>query len=815
MARSRLESEIEQFRSTTTNEASETAALQSRISSLEAASRDTVALLDSKSIAYDKLGEDLAAQHQKTVELRRHAASLEQRLQAANSAAASTKFKESSLVQELDLLKRNNEWLEAELRTKADEHIKYRKDKSERISELQRLNEQKISEADTLRLSEASLRSRLDDQVQKNEDLLAELQQLKEDRIQDAESFRVELDSAARLAELQKASADTAKQRANELSAALEEAKDDAAEELGRMRAEAETEHAERDVAEARRVELENTVQRLESELDTARAQPGTPQRGVNGQANATPNRSGTPTGFFSPPSGSRLKGNLSITQMYANYNKLERDLANERRTNEHLSASLEEMVKDLELSKPEIEELRNDHAKLQAETLEMSKLMDNAKHDRDAAVKEARRLQGELESATKEIQIYQQQVRDLSSEVKTLLTEQHIREKGRNLSQEDLAELQEAARPDISGLSDTGRVISEQLTMFRSWDELLEQNTKMRSMLRQLGERLESDEAREKQQLHQQEQEELITLRARVFSYQDELQSMVAQSQSYIKERDMFRNMLTRRGHLPGQLDPNDFARSMPLPAAGSPARGLVDSIQGGSVPGDESDFAKLLKDLQLHFDSYRREAATDHSALKNQVNELSKKNSHLQTEASRAHSQLAAANQRGDMLQANFNMLKAENAEIQKRAYASMENATRQELKTQQTAEELVELRGFLESARREAANLKAEKELAKSVQNRLVEDNESLRNERARLDQLNATLQNLLNEREQSDAETHRRLQITAETLETELQVTKRKLNDELEESKKANLRREYEQSQNQKRIDDLLASLSSVR
>jgi nucleoprotein TPR len=813
----KLESDIELIKSTTTNDASETVTLRSRISSLEAANRDTLAVLDSKSTAYDKIAEDLAAQHQKSVELRRQVSTLEQNLQAANSAAASARFKESSLDQELDLMKRNNEWFESELKTKSAEHLKFRKDKSSRISELQRLSEQYISEADSLRHSEASLRSRLDDQLQKFEDALTEIQQLKEDRIRDAEAFRADLESSGRLAELQKQSADTARQRAQELAIALEEAKEDAAEELGRIRAEVDTEHSDKIAAEARVSELESIVARLESELETSRAQPGTPQRGMNGHGSLTPNRPGTPTGIFSPASASRLKGNLSMTQMYADYKKMEKDLIHEQRTNEQLSRSLEEMVRDLEASKPEIDELRTDHAKLQTELLEMSGLMDTANKERDAAVKEVRRLQGHSESLSRESELLQQQVRDVSSQVKVLLMEQHIRDSGRQYSEEDMLQLQQTAQVDpatLTEMSDTGRVISENLTTFRSLAELQDRNTQILQMLRQLGEQLESNEAREKERVHQKEHEELEVLRVRVASYKDELQSMVAQSQSYVKERDMFRNMLTRRGHIPSQVEPGAFAQSMPLPA-GSPPRGLMDSIQGGSMAGDETDYAKLLRDLQTHFDSYKQESATDHAAMRTQITELSKRNSQLQTDASRALSQLSAANQRSEILQENFTMLKTENAQIQKQSYANMENATRQELKTQQIAEELVELKGLLDSTRRESANLKAEKDLSKSVKDRLLQDIESLRNERGRLDQLNASLQNMLNEREQTDSETRRRLQHQTESLESELQVTKRKLSDEIEEGKKITLRKDYELTQNQTRINDLLTSLGSIR
>ena len=766
-------------------------------------------MLASKSAACDKLAEDLSNQHQKASELRRQVSTLEQNLQVANSAAASTRFKESSLEQELDLAKRNNEWFESELKAKSEEAKKLRQDKGARVAELQRQNEQYISEADVLRRSEASLRSRLDDQIQKFEDLLNEIQQLKEERIRDEENFRADLESSGRLFELQKESADTAKERAQELSIALEEARDEAADEIGRIRAEVNFEHDEKVAAEARIAELEGTVARLESEAENTRAQSGTPQANAHGFS--TPMRPGTPSGVFSPASASRIRGGLSMTQMYADYKRMEQDLSNERRTNEQLTSSLEDMVRALEGSRPEIDELRSDHTKLQGELVEMSGLMDAANRERESAVKEVRRLQGQMSGISQENGALQQQVRDSGSQIKVLLMEQHLRENGHEMTQEQMSELRQTAKLDaqaLANMNDSGKVISESLVTFTSLTELQEKNANILRMLRQLGDTLESKEAQEKNQLHQQEHEEVQDLRSQVATYKEELQSMVTNQKSYIKERDMFRSMLTRRGLVPG-VDSNDFSRSMPA-HAGSPPRGF-----GASASGEDSDYAKLLRDVQQHFDSFRQEAATDHSSLKTQINELSSRNSQLQTEASRAVSQLSASNQRSDMLKSNYDMLKAENTEIQKRSYSAMENATRQELKLQQTAEELVEIRGMLDSARRESANLKAEKDLSRSVQSRLVEDNESLRNERGRLDQLNATLQNMLNEREQSDSETRRRLQSHADSLEAELTATKRKLNDEVEDTKKASLRREYEHEQSQKRIDDLVTTLGSTR
>ncbi|KAL1956278.1 hypothetical protein VTO42DRAFT_7451 [Malbranchea cinnamomea] len=805
-ARSSLESELDSLKSTSSTSEAEFSSLKSRIASLEASNRDTLGLLESKSTAYDKLADELSSQHKKTLDLRKEVAELEQKLQAANSTAASTRFREQSLQQELELAKKNNEWFETELKTKSEEYLKYRKEKGARISELQRLNDEANSSIETLKRNENALKSRLDEIEQKYEDCLTTIQQLKEEAIQAQESFRIELDSAGRLAELQQNAAETAKRRVQECQVALERAKDDAAEQISRLRAELETEHSDKEAAERRIAELEMRIGELESEVSAARIQPMSP--GPNGGP-STPIRPGTPVGTFSPRSV-RTKGGLTLTQMYTEYDKMRTRLIAEQKENQELKAAMDEMVQDLESTKPEIDELRSENSRLEAAIVDMSDILDTAGKERDEATREARKWQGKVEGLEREGQILRQQLRDLSAQVKVLVMEVHLLSAGEK--EYDRAELEKIARGELDDssedLSSTGRFISRHMTTFKNLSELQEQNVTLRGMLRELGEKMEGEEARRKNASYEKDMEELKELRVRCQTYRDEMANLVAQSKSYIKERDTFRSMLMRRRQ--GGESAIDFSQSLPLGAAPP-----TFNASTRSQPTDAPDYAELLRKLQAHFDTFREETATDHSALKQQVNDLTRKNSELQSEVSRSNSQLTASVQRAELLQSNINLLKNENTELQKRYSILLENANRQDLKTQQVAEELVEAKNLVDSLRRETANLKAEKDLWKGIEKRLIEDNESLRNDRSRLDSLNANLQSMLNEREHTDAETRRRLQSNIESLESELQATKRKLVEESEEAKKITLRREFEHEQSRKRIDDLVTTLSSVR
>ncbi|CAG8323322.1 unnamed protein product [Penicillium salamii] len=802
--RATLESEIATLKSSSTSTESETTSLKSRISSLEASNRDTLALLESKSAAHDKLAEELSAQHKKTIELRRELSTAEQNLQSANAASASARFREQSLQQELDLTKKNNEWFETELKTKSAEYIKFRKEKGARISELQRENEEANSTVDSLRRSEISLKSRLDETEQRYEGALASIHQLKEEAIQTTESFRIELDSSNRLAELQGSAAQTAKQRVQECQLALEKTKDDAAQEISRIRVELETETNDKSTAERRIAELEVLVAQLES--GTERGRSASPSLSTNGGPPSTPKRtallrtSGTPNGSFSPRAS--LNGrSLNVTQMYSEYDRMRTSLAQETKEKQELKHALDEICMELDATKPEIEEGRVECTRLEHAIVEMSSLLEAAGKERDVAQKEARKWQGQVEGLAREGDILRQQLRDLSAEVKVLVLEVAVAKHGGDYDREELekiarGEVEESAKE----LNETGRFISQNLTTFKDLHELQDQNNTLRRMLRELGDKQEGEEAQAKEAARQAEIDELKELRTRSQTNRDEIANLSAQMQSYVKERDTFRSMLMHRKR--NDEDPSIFSQSMPLGAA-------PGSVESGP------DYADLLRKVQAHFDTFREETTTDHKALRQQVNELSRKNSELLSDVSRSSSQHAAASQRAELLQSNFNMLKNENAELQKRYSALFENANRQDLRTQQAAEDLVEAKGLAESFQRENANLKAEKDLWKNIEKRLIDDTENLRNERARLDSLNGNLQTILNEREHTDSESRRRLQASVESLETELQSTKRKLNDEVEESKKANMRREFDHEQSQKRIDDLVTSLSSVR
>ena len=815
-----IENELRNLKTSAADSYSELSALKIQLSKSESSNRDTLSLLESKSSAYDRLAEELNAQHQKALDLRHEVSTLEQSVQSANAISTSAKFHEQGLRQEIESLKRNNDWLDKELKTKSTEYTKYRKEKGLQFSELQRQHDEAQSIVEIANRTETTLRRRLDEIGQKLEESFSRIQRLQEDIAKKDEDSRVELDAAKRLTELTKNSAKTERERQQELSSQLETLKEDASYQIGTLTAELETEHQDRQAAEIKVAELELTVEQLQANASASQKQPmvdSAQHHGINGHL--TPIRGpSTPIGSSGTP---RLKGGLSMTQMYSEKNSAEAELQFQKRRNEKLSSALDEIIQDLQTREPEVEELRADHGRLTSEIAEMSSLMDVIVKERDQALKDAKKWKGQAEAKIREGEVLRQQLRDLSSQVKVFLMEVHLHDQGQEeLSMEARARFEQLAQNHaggeaLEGTTDTDRFISENLVTFRTIGELQEQNTSLLKITRELGEKMEHEESVRKQL---EETRDWDDLQQKYDRCKDEVKSLVTQSQSYIRERDMFRRMLAHRGQLPQGPDINSiFDESVNgNPAPATPTQGNVtDSVEDSPSVKDLGEYAKLYKDMQAHFDAYRNEAAADRSTVKEQVDNLSRLNGELRSEVTRSNSHVTLAHERYEMLQANYAMLRTENGELQKRSQTLSDSAARQDLKVQQVAEDLVEAKGLLDSMRNENANLKAGNDFWKTVEKRMSEDNESLLSERHRLNTLNANLQTLLNERERSESEARQRLVAQVIVLEKDLQTATSKLSNETEENKRFVQRREYDNTQSQKRIDDLVTSLGTIR
>ncbi|KAK3948077.1 hypothetical protein QBC32DRAFT_382202 [Pseudoneurospora amorphoporcata] len=802
-----LQNELQTLKSSGSTSLSEIETLRARIASLETSNRETLAIVDSKTTANATLAEELQDQHKKILRLNQEVTSLNQAVQTAQTTANSAKYREEALKQELEHAKRTNDWLDNELKTKNAEAIKFRKEKGARIAELQRLNEDASSTVESLTRSEQVLRKRLQEAQEKAEEALIKVQQLQEAAARTEEGFKQELESAKRLVELKDQQSETHRNRLKEVELRLERIKDDHADEIRRIRRELEQEKDDHAQTEQRAQALQNEVDRIKASGDSRGRSPGTGPQTPRGDGSFIATRAGSP---FGTPLSIRGRVGQRATDAIEELYNVKGQLAGEKRRCKKLQEELDDAVAMLEAKMPEIDELNAESERLKNETIQMSQLLEQSYEERDLAVKTQRKAEALAATAQAEVKILRGQLRDLSTQVHVLCFNIHAEEKGLDkLTEEEAAKFERLKRGEVTenaldDMSDTHQYITEKFVAFKDIYELQEKNQELLRVVRDLADKMENEEAMAEKQQAAQDHEEVQQLRTIVTTLQDEVKSITVRMKSYMTERDMFRRMLQQRAN------PAEIRAALGEDVS---QREVLASIEQNST--ENADLAAAYRELQAQYDSYRNDQTTERKSLKEQIDKLSSEKGSLQAEIAKVSSQLTLATERYSMLESNFKAAQSENQQLQKRNQTLSEYGVKQDLRVQQIAEDLVEARGLAESLRSENANLKAEKNLWKTIQERLSQDNESLAQEKARLNTLLTNQQSLLNERELSESEAKRRQQTQIDTLETELSTTKRKLSEEMEESKKLQLRKEFDSQQYQKRIDELTSMISQVK
>lgn len=729
---------------------------------------------------------------------------MQQAEQAAKGQLSSAKYREDSLQQQLDLARRNSEWLETELKTKSDEALKYRKEKGARIAELQRQNEDAKADMDALKRADQQLRDRLNAMQAKADEALVKLQKQEGSFATTIESYKHELEDQRRLVDMSDQLSKKHQERVRDLEGEKARLKDNYESEIHRVRLQLEQERQANTELEEKISQYETQIEELQSRANQAVAssRPQTPR--ANGSLAP---RASSP---FATPGSIRSKSALTATQALEQAYHFKDELAKERRKNQKLREDIDDMMAALEAKGPEFQDLQSENETLRSEITRMSELSQQSFEERDNSRRAARKAESALSTAQAEAKILRMQVRDLGTQLQMLVFNIYAMEKGMDrLSDEERIRLEQLSKGEItedalSDMSDTHHFITERLVVFKDIQSLQKKNEENLATIRQLAEQMDSDEAVSAKRQAKEDHEKVEKLEQELSHMTEEASAMKGVVESCKRERDMFRRILQQRG----ALDESTAMRT----SFGDSQRLPLTSIESG----DQLDVLnEALRKLQTEYDGYREAQEGVRKDIRAQVDSLTAEKSTLQTDKIKLQGEVRLESERREMLQTNFVALQSENRELQKRSQALSETAAKQDIRTQQVAEELIEAKGLLDSMRNETANLKAEKKLWNDIHERMRKDNESLIEEKNRLNNVISSQQSLENERTISEAEARRKASARIESLERELSDTQKRLSNESEETKKLQLRKEYEAKEAQKRIDDLMSSLSQLR
>ncbi|CAN9354730.1 unnamed protein product [Alternaria alternata] len=817
-ARQEAESALHNLQATASSSTSETQALESRIKTLESQNRDMIAMHETKTTAHDRLAKELTEQHQKSVELRKQVSALEEKTQSLESAATNVKFREANLQQEIEQLRSNNDWYTTELKTRADDHSKYRKEKNAQIAQLQRENADAAETIDELRRAETLLRQHIEELKSKAEEDRLRIEELENAASAAEAHFRIELDSARRLSTLHQQNNEMTKKRLEQLQADSSRVQEEAATEIGQLQAEVEVERERAAEADARTAELETLVETLKSDNSDLRSSvrvPGTPRHGMSMNGGfSTPGRAASPAVVFSP-GGSQLKTDASKTQLLIENNDLKKELRKVREKQEEQTNVLNEMLQEMERAQPEFDEIRRQNDALIEQNNEVSALLEEAIAEREAAQRDSRKALGDLEGVHNESGLLRRQVQDMTIQLRTLLWRRQVEEEGLgSLTEEqqefiiNAVEKNEVPDQHIPEDSPTHSMITKHLILYKDIASLQQQNAELTRTLRQVGDEQERQEVRMKSEQYQHDIEELGRLRSVVAEKEEEIKSLNVRSQTLKTERDMYSRIVSGRGQQAS------FSQSTSAFAQSVPATGGALLLENGSQSRDIPEYSKLIKDLQSHIDLLKEESATDRATLKAQVDNLTKDNSQLQSDKLRFESQVRREQDRYARLEGSIKLLQSEKDSLQERYNKVQATMAQQDDRLVKATQNAAEAEARLQSLQGEMVQVKASQQMSATIEARLKERNQELMSERDRLSNMVSQIQSLRNEAELATAESRRELQNTVDKLRTDLQSAESKLEDEIAEHKKATAQREYERTEAQRRIDDLIAARNSA-
>jgi nucleoprotein TPR len=171
---------------------------------------------------------------------------------------------------------------------------------------------------------------------------------------------------------------------------------------------------------------------------------------------------------------------------------------------------------------------------------------------DRDQQARAAREANHSLQSKQKEIDLLNKQQVDLSRQVRGLM-HQLARALDPSLPDEFIEEARAGAGPSSSnhtnnnnGMIDADSFVSSNLVLLRDLPHLQQQNMTLLKLTRSLASQLEELERKGKEE--EEESEMMSEARLLIESLQIQLKTSQAKMEAYIKERDVFKAMASRR---------------------------------------------------------------------------------------------------------------------------------------------------------------------------------------------------------------------------------------------------------------------------
>ncbi|CAD6889268.1 unnamed protein product [Tilletia controversa] len=778
-------------------------------------------------------------------------------IQGLKNADSTRNFKLTSVSQELELSRKELDFVRSELSKLQHSSSQFRITKSSEVSRLQTALTDAESRATALEKKVTSLQGAYDKGLVKQNELLERAEEAERRRAEDEASFKGEMDTQVHLVSLYEQRASEAERRAKAVEVQWEDVTRGWKEREDQTRLRVVEEMAKREAAEKEKEELKVALDQLAEGVgiqitrdgaDASAVENGAAEQALIRAASADPNaqqgssagglfgslfggraRSSTPAGpmlstITASPSAqlaSRLqKSGKSFTQVYHELSVATEELRREREEHGKVSQMLREVAAEAQHNearwRAEREDATNTTRQLEVLNREFA-LVCSESQKREKGLK---REQAELARVARENALLESQVVDQGRQIRALLREQLLRDdpSAADRLEDDGTDLAGLSRTDANAVpQDTSGIITANLVTFKSLSEMVTQNQRLLRMTRELASRME---ARDREgaaanggadgAANGLDEAELEELRSTLDQLEEQLRAERSNKKALIAERDLLKSRLQRSTDASGV---NGMGANGSGASAGG-GNGATAAVDAALIQAHE-----LLRmeheRLQRHYETYRAETAEDLRQLKDDVSQARRESAKAGAKAAREKASREAADERYLMLQQSFEMQRDETHELSRQAQKLRNNYAKAEISIQALDSNLSDARASLEQARTAAANATAERDLAKSMEKRVMDEHRSLLAERSSLTQLLQSVQMMQLDLEKAGSQNRERLESQVGTLETTVRDLKERLAKEEADHRDSMLRREVEAKEAHTKLDAANAELLEAK
>ncbi|KAG2324481.1 hypothetical protein Bca52824_007209 [Brassica carinata] len=756
--------------------------MTTEMSEVHKSKRQLMELLEQKDSEISEKNSNIKSYLEKIVKLTDAGSEKESRFAEAGAELARSQAMCFRLSQEKELMERHTKWLDEELTAKVDSYAELRR----RHSDLEAEMSAKLVDVEkNYNECSSSLnwhKERLRELETKITSLQEELTSCKDSATTTEEQYSAELLTANKLVELYKESSEEWSRKAGELEgvikaleARLSQVENGYKDRLGKeMSANQKLEKENEDIKQKlEKCEEEIEKTRKTDELSLIPFSSFTRGVDVSGTSNMTEESheiiSKVPAGVSGTAlAASLLRDGWSLTKIYEKYQEAVDAMRHEQLGRKEAELILQRVLSELEEKAGFIQEERGEHERLvEAYSLVSQKLQDSVSEQSNME-KVITELKADLRRRERENILYQKDISDLQKQVTILLKEcrdVQLRCGAARDEEEDDTQLSDV---EMDMESEADKIITEHLLKFKDINGLVEQNVKLRNLVRSLSEQIESREMelKEKYEIDLKKKTDEASSKVAIVLERSEEQGKMIESLHICKSFHPSVAMYKRLYEEEQKLHSSN-SRSSDSPPAVVPGRKnflhLLEDSQEATKRAQEKTFERI------------RSLEEDLAKGRSEIIVIRSERDKLAMEANFAREKLEGIMKESERKREEMNSVLARNIEFSQLIIDHQR-------KLRESSESLHAAEGISRKLSMEVSVLKQEKEVLSNAEKRASDEVSALSQRVYRLQATLDTIQSTEEVREEARAAERRKQEEHIKQLEKEWAEAKKELQEE---------------------------------